>query len=190
MGDDSRPVDGPGPEAIFPAPLGGSQGTAPALSIAQLVLAHHQAVFRYAYRLVGRVADAEDLVQQTFLIAQQKIDQIREPEKADRWLFAVLRSCFLKNRRRRRPTSAANLDLDMDNVAIEPPADQEVDRELLQHAMNELPEQHRLILAMFYFDELSYKDISSELDVPIGTVMSRLARAKGRLRDSLMARQE
>lgn len=190
MGDVSRPVDGPDPDAILPAPIGGAQGAAPPLSIAQLVQAHHQAVFRYAYRLVGSVPDAEDLAQQTFLIAQQKIEQIREPEKADRWLFAVLRSCFLKNRRRRRPTSAANLDLDMDNVAIEPPADQEVDRELLQLAMNELPDQHRLILAMFYFDELSYKDIANELDVPIGTVMSRLARAKGRLRESLLTRQE
>ena len=185
MGDDSRPVDGPEPAAEFPVPSGDSQGAAPRLSIAQLVQAHHQAVFRYAYRLVGSVPDAEDLAQQTFLIAQQKINQIREPEKADRWLFAVLRSCFLKNRRRRRPTSAANLDLDIDNVAIEPPADQQVDGELLQLALDELPDQHRLILAMFYFDELSYKDIAGELDVPIGTVMSRLARAKGRLRQQL-----
>ena len=185
MGDDTRPVERAGPDEAVPDPIGGAHAAAPRLSIAQLVQAHHQAVFRYAFRLVGNVPDAEDLAQQTFLIAQQKIDQIREPQKADRWLFAVLRSCFLKNRRRRRPTSAANLDMDMDTVAVEPPVDQEVDRELLQLALNELPDQHRLILAMFYFDELSYKQIASELDVPIGTVMSRLARAKRRLRKSV-----
>ncbi len=190
MGDDFRPVKGPEPAAESPAPTGGAPGAVVPLSIAQLVLDHHQAVFRYAYRLVGNVADAEDLVQQAYLIAQQKIEQIREPDKADRWLFAVLRSCFLKNRRRRRPTSAANLDLDMESVAVEPPVDGVVDREMLQLALDELPEQHRLILAMFYFDELSYKEIASELDVPIGTVMSRLARAKGRLRESLLAHQE
>ena len=60
MGDDSRPVDGPDPDAMLPNPAGGSHGTAPPLSIAQLVQAHHQAVFRYAYRLVGSVPDAED----------------------------------------------------------------------------------------------------------------------------------
>jgi RNA polymerase sigma-70 factor (ECF subfamily) len=153
------------------------------------VQAHHQAVFRYAYRLVGSVPDAEDLTQQTFLVAQQKLEQIREPEKADRWLFAVLRSCFLKNRRRRRPASAANLDMDMDSVAAEPPPDEAVDGELLQLVLGDLPDQQRLILAMFYFDQLSYKEIAEELDVPMGTVMSRLARAKGRLREALLARQ-
>lgn len=186
--DNSRPVTGPEPDAASDARIGGSQDAAGPLSIAQLVRAHHPSVFRYAYRLVGSVSDAEDLAQQTFLIAQQKIDQIREPEKADRWLFAVLRSCFLKNRRRRRPTSAANLDLDMDNVALQPPAGQEVDGELLQLALSELPDQHRLILVMFYFEDLSYKEIAAELQVPIGTVMSRLARAKGRLRERMTAR--
>ncbi len=157
-------------------------------SITQLVEDHHVAVYRYAYRLVGSVPDAEDLAQQTFLIAQQKIGQLRDPAKADRWLFAVLRSCFLKNRRRRRPACAANLDMDMETVAVEPPNGQEIDRELLELALSQLPDQHRLILAMFYFDQLSYKEIASELDVPIGTVMSRLARAKGRLRELLMVR--
>ena len=77
----------------------------------------------------------------------------------------------------------------MDTVALEPPASEPIDRELLDLALNELSEQQRLILAMFYFDELSYKQIASELEVPMGTVMSRLARAKSRLRELLMSRQ-
>ncbi len=194
MGDQSEPDGTPESKADHPARGGGAaeEASPPSViqpSIVQLVKAHHEAVYRYAYRLVGSVPDAEDLAQQTFLIAQQKIQQLRDPDKADRWLFAVLRSCFLKNRRRRRPASAANLDMDMETVAVQPPGDQAIDGELLDLALQELPDQHRLILILFYFDELSYKEIAGELDVPIGTVMSRLARAKSRLRERLMTRQ-
>ena len=157
------------------------------LIIQQVIASHYRAVYRYAFRLTGTVADAEDLTQQTFLIAQRKLDQVRDPAKADRWLFAVVRSCFLKNRRRRRPTSAAKLDLQMEDMAVEPPVDEAVDREMLDRALDELPDQYRLIVAMFYFEELSYKQIAQELGVPIGTVMSRLARAKQRLRQQLAA---
>jgi RNA polymerase sigma-70 factor (ECF subfamily) len=131
------------------------------------------------------VADAEDLTQQTFLIAQQKLGQVRDTTKADRWLFAVARRCFSKNRRRRRPTAAANLELDMDAVAVEPHHGESIDRETLDLAMDQLPDTYRLILVMFYFDEFSYKKIAQELEIPMGTVMSRLARAKQRLREQL-----
>ena len=72
-----------------------------------------------------------------------------------------------------------------DIVAVEPPGDEAVDRELLHRALDQLPEQYRLIVGMFYFEEFSYKQIAQELGVPIGTVMSRLARAKQRLRQQL-----
>ncbi|MBM4092846.1 MAG: sigma-70 family RNA polymerase sigma factor [Planctomycetes bacterium] len=154
------------------------------LDIARLVHAHHGAVYRYAYRLTGSVADAEDLAQQTFLIAQQKLTQIREPRKADRWLFAVLRSCFLKNRRRRKPVAASNLEMDIADVAAKS-RDDGVDRELLDRALRDLREEYRLVLVMFYFEDFSYKEIARQLGVPMGTVMSRLARAKSRLRQRL-----
>jgi len=191
MGDDFRPVDQPDGVSAPSLHDGGQETARAPVSIARLVRNHHREIYRYAYRLTGTVADAEDLSQQTFLIAQQKIDQLRDPAKANRWLMAVARNCFLKSLRRRRPSPAANLDMDMEEVGIvQPPETQEVDSELLQAALNELPDQHRLILVMFYFDELSYKEIASELDVPMGTVMSRLARAKTRLRESLVTRRK
>lgn len=188
MGDDSRPVDQPEAGQAPSTPSGEGGGRQATISIGQLVQDHHREVFRYAYRLVGRVPDAEDLTQQTFLIAQQKIGQIRDPRKASHWLMAVVRNCFLKSLRKRRPTLAAGPELE--HVSVEPPGAQDVDSELLQAALNELPDQHRLILVMFYFDELSYKEMASELEVPMGTVMSRLARAKVRLRELLMAREK
>jgi RNA polymerase sigma-70 factor (ECF subfamily) len=148
---------------------------------------HHQAVYRYAYRLTGQVADAEDLTQQTFLVAQQKLGQLRDETKVDRWLFAVLRSRFAKNRSRRGPVYAGSMEMDMDAVAVSPPPPtDEVDRELLARALDGLPDDFRVVLAMFYFEEASYKGIAQELGIPIGTVMSRLARAKQRLREQLV----
>lgn len=159
-------------------------------AVRQLVLDHYQAVYRYAFRLTGSVCDAEDATQQTFLIAQRKLHQLREPEKVDRWLFAVLRSCYLKNRRKNRPICAVNLELNVDELpeeSVRQVEQSEVDEERLQRALNELTDDHKLILLMFYFEDLSYKEISARLNVKIGTVMSRLSRAKGWLRKSLLS---
>ena len=152
---------------------------------AQLVAEHHQVVYRYAYRLTGSVADAEDLTQQVFLAAHEKLGQLRKPESARSWLFAILRNCFLKNWQKRRPIPAENLGLDVDTIPAEIPQGADIDRERLQQAVNDLPAKFRLVLVMFYYEGCSYREIADRLDVPIGTVMSRLARAKGYLRSKL-----
>ncbi len=154
------------------------------LSIEQLVSEHYQSVYRYAYRLSGSANDAEDLTQQAFMIAQQKLHQVRELGKVDRWLFAVLRSCFLKSRRRQRPTNAATIELNVDEIPAEK-NDSEVDEERLQAAIDDLPENFRVVVLMYYFEQLSYKEIAATLEISIGTVMSRLSRAKGRIRQRL-----
>lgn len=157
------------------------------LDIASVVRLHHQLVYRYAYRLAGNAADAEDLAQQTFLIAQQKLPQVRDQAKVDRWLMAVVRSCFQKSWRRRRPIPAGNLELHMEDVPVTLPGEDPIDRERLSQALEELPEPSRVILLMFYFEDFSYKEIAEQLQIPLGTVMSRLARAKQRLRAQLTA---
>jgi len=153
--------------------------------IAQLVAEHHQAVYGYAYRLTGSVHDAEDLTQQVFLAAQRKIGQLRSIDMAKSWLFAILRNCFLKDRQRRRPILAADLELRIDTIPAAPQKE-EIDRDRLQDALNQLPDAFRLATVMFYFEECSYKEIAERLDVPIGTVMSRLARARANLRSMLL----
>jgi len=155
------------------------------MEIAQLVAENHQAVYRYAYRLSGSVADAEDLTQQAFLVAQQKLGQLRKAASARSWLFVILRNCFLKDRRRRQPVPAVNIRLNIDTVPVEPPPETEIDRERLQRALDRLPDGFRLVLVMFYYEDCSYREIAEQLDLPIGTVMSRLARAKGHLRSML-----
>lgn len=149
-----------------------------------LVRAHHAAVYRYACRLCGCPVEAEDLTQQTFLIAHRKLHQLREAEKACSWLLAVVRTCFFKSIRKSRPVAANVIDLNVDEVAETPEVD-EVDREQLAAAMAELPDEFRLVVLMFYFEELTYQEIAAELEIPIGTVMSRLSRGKSHLRRRL-----
>ncbi len=162
-----------------------SDGQRP-LDIGRLVAQHHAVVYRYAFRLCGRVADAEDLTQQTFLTAQQKLDQLREPDKARSWLLVVARNCYLKSLRRKVPITATELEMDVnllpDREAV---PDGEIDQEQLQRAIDGLSDEFKIVVAMFYFEQRSYKEIAQQLDLPLGTVMSRLSRAKRHLRGRL-----
>lgn len=155
------------------------------VGVRELVLEHYEDAYRYAYRLSGNAADAEDLVQQAFLTAHRKIDQVRDISKLRSWLLTVLRSCFLKSHRRQRPLTG--IDLQVDQIPEQGSRETSIDREKLQNAIGELPESQRVVLMMFYFDEMSYQEMAAELGVAIGTIMSRLSRAKGNLRSRLIA---
>ena len=154
----------------------------------QLIVAHSASLYRYAYRLTGQPADAEDLTQQAFLLAQQKLHQLRETDRAGAWLFAIVRSCFLKACRKRQAV-AQLAEWDVDEVVDDSPEVDQVDQEELGKALAELPDEFRLVVLMFYFEDLSYKEIAEQLELPIGTVMSRLSRAKGHLRRRLADEQ-
>ncbi len=162
-----------------------AEGAAP-LNVGTLVADHHAALYRYAFRLAGSAADAEDLTQQAFLIAHQKLSQVRNADCVRGWLFTVLRNCYLKNRRRRLPVPAANLELDVNSIPAEA-VDREIDSERLQAAIDTLDEDFKVTLLLFYFEHRTYREIAEVLAIPVGTVMSRLARAKARLRQQLLA---
>lgn len=159
------------------------------LDIAQLVTDHHQTLYRYAYRLTGVAADAEDLTQQTYLIAQQKLSQVRDAQCARSWLFTVLRNCYLKSRRQRTNLPATDAEVDVnaipETLAIDALGELAVDSEQLQRAIDELADDFKLVVLMFYFEYRTYREIGEVLEIPLGTVMSRLARAKSHLRAAL-----
>ena len=149
-----------------------------------LVAAHYAAVYRYAYRLCGNVVDAEDITQQAFLRAQRSIGQLRDIDRADRWLLRIARNEFLRTRAARTSTSRAADPPAVDGTGTQQEvgaATEEV--EFVQHALESLPPEYRLPVLLFYFEELSYREIAAELNIPIGTVMSRLSRAKTHLRE-------
>lgn len=151
----------------------------------QLIDAHYQALYRYAYRLSGSAADAEDLTQETFGKALTRLPQLREPDRAKAWLFRILRNAYLHRVRDQKRHRIVPLDAvgDLPERAAEETPD--IDPVRLQAALNELDEVFRTPLILFYFEEFSYRDIAEQMDLPIGTVMSRLARAKAYLRTQL-----
>lgn len=154
--------------------------------LVRLVTDHHAAVYRYAYRLTGQTADAEDLSQQTFAAACQHYDQLRDPAKVVGWLLATVRNTYFKSRRRQPFASLDSNVVEIDELAVWDDHELPFDREQLQAALDELPPEFKVVVLMFYFEHQSYQEIAAALDVPPGTVMSRLSRAKGHLRSRLL----
>jgi RNA polymerase sigma factor (sigma-70 family) len=155
-------------------------------NVERLVEDHYISLYRYAYRLSGSEADAEDLVQETFCKAQMNLSQLREAARAKNWLFSILRNAYLHRVRTEKQQAILPLELvgDVPEAAPEPLPD--IDPDQLQQALAELPEVYRTPVLLYYFDDFSYRDIAEQMDLPIGTVMSRLARAKAWLRSRLL----
>ena len=151
--------------------------------LAELVERYYALLYRYAYRLTGREADAEDLTQQAFLTAQAKWGQLRDETKAKSWLFTIARNSYLKELR--GPVCIPSSALDELAGAATETGSVDFDQEQLQNVLNDLPEEFRSPVVLFYFEEFSYKEIAEQMGVPVGTIMSRLARAKAYLRQRL-----
>ncbi len=155
-------------------------------AIGQLVAENYEALYRYAYRLTGSSADAEDLTQDTFCKAQLNLAQLRDPARARPWLFSILRNAYLHRVRADRQQPCVSLEGIGDLAEPLPASLPDIDPETLQQALNELPEVYRTPIILYYFEDFGYRDIAEQMDLPIGTVMSRLARAKAYLRTRLL----
>lgn len=148
----------------------------------RLVDEYYVALYRYAFRLSGSAADADDLTQEAFCKAQTNLGQLRNLERVKPWLFSILRRAFLQRIRDERQEKCVSLDSLVDVPERTPESLPDIDPEQLQHALNELPELFRTPIILYYFEEFTYRDIAEQMELPIGTVMSRLARAKSYLR--------
>lgn len=154
-------------------------------TIEELVQQHYQMLYRYAYRLCGSANDAEDVTQQTYLQAQRRLSQLRSPASARAWLCTILRNCYRKQFRQPRPISLESLESLPADATAAGGRNDDIDEERLQQALGELPEEFRTPVILFYFGELSYREIAEQMVIPVGTVMSRLARGKAHLRARL-----
>jgi RNA polymerase sigma-70 factor (ECF subfamily) len=155
-------------------------------SVEKLVEEHYASLYRYAYRLSGSAADAEDLTQDAFCQAQRKLGQLRDWDRAKAWLFSILRNAYLHRLRAHKRDHEVSLDGVGDLPQRLPEPLPEVDPPRLQQALNELPEAFRTPIVLYYFEEFSYRAIAEQMELPLGTVMSRLARAKAHLRSRLL----
>ena len=158
-----------------------------AASMQRMVDEHYVPLYRYAYRLSGTAADAEDLTQEAFCKAQAQLAQLRDPDRAKAWLFSILRNAYLHRQRTARQHRQVPLDCVGDLAEPPPEPLPDVEPEQLQKALDDLPEVFRTPVILYYFEDFSYRDIAEQMDLPMGTVMSRLARAKAYLRSRLLA---
>lgn len=150
----------------------------------RLVDAQYTPLYRFALSLTRNSADACDLTQQTFLIWAKAGHELRDSGKAKSWLFTTLYREYLRSRRRNERVEALE---DLPLTEADPPAPDSDDFSgrrsgVVLEAMPEVDETYRVPLTLFYLKDFSYKEIADMLEIPIGTVMSRLARGKAQLR--------
>jgi RNA polymerase sigma factor (sigma-70 family) len=156
----------------------------------QVVLPHLDAAYNLARWLTRNTQDAEDVVQEAYLRAFRFFGGFHGGN-ARTWLLKIVRNtCYtwLHQNRPQQPTTAFDEELHTDMAQSQSPETlvlRKADRQLLNHALEELPVDFREVLVLLELEGLSYKEIAEVLAIPIGTVMSRLARARHRLRDSL-----
>jgi RNA polymerase sigma-70 factor (ECF subfamily) len=155
-------------------------------SIRELVELFYEGLYRYAFRLSGSASDADDLTQETFCKAQMQLKQLRDWNLAKPWLFRILRNVYLHRVRSQQQRTMISLDSVAELPDSVPDELPEIEPERLQQALDDLPENYRTAVILYYFEDFSYRDIAEQMDVAIGTVMSRLARAKGILRQRLL----
>lgn len=154
------------------------------LNFEDIVSAFYQPLYRFGYSLAKNEHEAGDLAQQAFFIYAEKGNDLRDKSKVKSWLFTTLYREFL--RRRKKDSRMDNYAPEMLEVAVgsvEPHVQRSIDSNLAVEALEEVGEVYRQPLALFYMQDLSYKEIAEVLDVPIGTIMSRLSRGKAQLRE-------
>ena len=158
-----------------------------------LVLLHLDAAYNLARWLTRSDADAEDVVQESCVRALRYLDSLRG-DQARPWLLTIVRHTAYSWLRRNRPAEVVALD-DIDEAArdgVAPAADEPLaaalrnaDRAQINRAIAALPITFREVLVMRELEDLSYRDIASVAGIPIGTVMSRLVRARGLMQQAL-----
>jgi RNA polymerase sigma-70 factor, ECF subfamily len=148
-------------------------------------LPHLRALYGTAYRMTRNAHDAEDLVQETFLRAYRGFDRYQPGTNIRAWLFTILHRARTDAFRRagRSPQTVAMLD---EGPAVPPPQEALASgAEDIERALLALPEVFRLAVVLRDVEDLSYEEIAGVLDIPIGTVMSRIHRGRALLRAAL-----
>lgn len=164
---------------MFKFPKGG-------MDFNELVETHYRGLFQFALSLARSEADAADLTQETFLRWAQKGSQLRDATKVKSWLYTTLYRQFLG--RQRHVTRFPHDEIsDAENrlPVVEPEAIRALESQDVMAALAEIDEVFRTPLMLFYLEDHSYQEIAEILDVPPGTVMSRLWRGKEQLRAKL-----
>ena len=140
--------------------------------------------------MCGNPNDAQDLVQETLFCALKSFHQVQDREKSKYWMFSILRNLFLKDIEKTKKRAEIEFDSVCDKLSDRKNPESDYMRAEVKHniqaILDKLDERLKTALVLFYFEGLSYKEISKSLGIPIGTVMSRIARAKVYLKRELL----
>lgn len=168
------------------------QGANPANLFSQAALEHIDALYGFAMTLTREQSEAEDLVQETYLRAVRAFGQLMPDSNLKSWLFVIMRNAWLNNMRHARSgPQFVELDAEeegragwLDPLACDPYVDyvRKLEREEVRQAIDSLPRMYREIVVLRDIEGFSYQQIASILRCPAGTVMSRLGRAREKLR--------
>ena len=151
-----------------------------------LVASYYEPLYQFAFSLARDEADACDLTQQTFCIWAAKGHQLRDLSKVKTWLFTTLHREFLGIRRKQTRFPQVELDqAELELPRVSPAAISRHDTMQVLAALGQLDEVYQAPVALFYLQDFSYNEIAETLQVPLGTVKSRLARGIGRLQELL-----
>jgi RNA polymerase sigma-70 factor (ECF subfamily) len=150
---------------------------------------HMDDLFRTARRVLGNQSEAEDVVQETFLQAWKSFDRFELGTNCRAWLYKIMFHVIRHNRRKRfsfnlRSTRDESVELEA-ALIYEPPVPQELTDEDVIAAFDRIPTQYREVLILADVQEFSYKEVAETLNIPQGTVMSRLNRGRKLLRAEL-----
>src|SRR5277367_3080039 len=150
---------------------------------------HFERLYNFACWLTHDRQEAEDLVQETYVKALKGFSSFRPGTNFRAWIYQILRNTFLTSRTGLKAAATVPLDLEGDEHVLptlkETPETillQRSDWQLVQHALEQLPVAYREVLLLCEVEEMSYQEISATLAIPMGTVMSRLSRARRALR--------
>jgi RNA polymerase sigma-70 factor (ECF subfamily) len=161
-------------------------------SFEELAMPHFARLFNFACWLTQDGAAAEDLVQETFIKALKGFSSYRQGTNFRAWIYRILRNTFLTT----QAGLKATVSLDGDDDSASEPATTEtpesallarVEQQTIQRALEELPVSYREIILLCDLEEMSYQEIAQTLSIPMGTVMSRLSRARKVMRSLLTA---
>jgi RNA polymerase sigma factor (sigma-70 family) len=152
-----------------------------------LVARYYEPLYQFAFSLTRNEADACDLTQQTFYIWANKGHQLRDASKVKTWLFTTLHREFLESRRRQTRFPHVELDAAADELPVSVSSANPIDAAQALKALTCVDEIYQAPVALFYLQDCSYNEIAEILDVPLGTVKSRLSRGLMQLQ-KLLAR--
>jgi len=153
-----------------------------------LVDEYYTPLYRFGYSLAKNEHEASDLTQQTFAIYAEKGSSLRDPSKVKSWLFTTLYREYLRQRRKSQNMPAHDPEiLEAEAPAVDPEVARMLDANSAVAALGKIDEAYRAPLTLFYIQDFSYKEIAETLEIPIGTVMSRLSRGKSQLKKALLS---